>query len=165
MPSLVPQFERQACRKTVPAWNRTKKSMSGFSLQRNRYEETDNSLKTSIMLRILIKLLPSLLFLNSLILPILSSPVRTRSGYSVKNKHAVPDNWVCIGRAPPGHKIRLQVGLRQHRFDELERHLYEGELLQSLLPLQPSNDTGLWLISCTSLGPFALSLRPAPYCC
>jgi hypothetical protein len=31
--------------------------------------------------------------------------------------------------------ISLQIGLKQSSFNELERHLYEGELQHALVPL------------------------------
>lgn len=80
------------------------------------------------MLAVLMKALGNL-FLLTLIAPIITgSPVRIRSTYSVKESHRVPGKWSCIGRAPRNHEIRLQIGLKQGRFSDLERHLYEGEL-------------------------------------
>lgn len=67
-----------------------------------------------------------ILFFTTFLPLILSSPVRSRSLYSVKDTHRVPDNWLCVGRASKDYKIRLRIGLKQHRFDELERQLYEG---------------------------------------
>jgi tripeptidyl-peptidase-1 len=49
-----------------------------------------------------------------------------RSPYAVKETHPVPKRWLEIGPAPGEHKIILQIGLKQSRFDELEQHLYEG---------------------------------------
>ncbi len=75
------------------------------------------------------RLLSSLLVIGALA-PFLSccSPVvRSRSVYAVKDVHSVPRVWVRGERAPPDHEIHLQVGLKQGRFDELERHLYEGD--------------------------------------
>jgi len=48
------------------------------------------------------------------------------SAYVVKDSHHVPRKWTRIGPAPAQHLIRLQIGLKQNRFSELERHLYEG---------------------------------------
>jgi tripeptidyl-peptidase-1 len=31
-----------------------------------------------------------------------------------------------VSRAPGDHMLHMQIGLKQERFDELERHLYEG---------------------------------------
>ena len=58
---------------------------------------------------------------------ILSSPLRSRTEYAVKDTHNVPSKWLQIGPAP-GHKLlNLHIGLKQSQFDELERHLYEGK--------------------------------------
>ena len=58
---------------------------------------------------------------------VLASPLHSRSSpYTIKDSHTVPPGWSNIGSAPPGHLIRLQIGLKQSRFSELERHLYEG---------------------------------------
>lgn len=58
-----------------------------------------------------------------------SSPVHTRTPYLVKDTHNVPNRWSNLGRAPPGTILNLNIGLKQSRFDELERHLYEGMLI------------------------------------
>ncbi|KAL9102071.1 MAG: hypothetical protein Q9163_002752 [Psora crenata] len=47
------------------------------------------------------------------------------STYTVKDSHAVPPGWAQIGSPPPDHVIKLQIGLKQNQFSELERHLYE----------------------------------------
>jgi tripeptidyl-peptidase-1 len=63
------------------------------------------------------------------------SPLGARSAYSVKETHNVPTKWTTLGRAPADHKLHLKIGLKQGRFAELERHLYEGRTkpcLQSL---------------------------------
>ena len=60
---------------------------------------------------------------------VLSSPVRIRSPYVVKDKHHVPNRWSNIGPAPADNLLNLHIGLRQSQFDELERHLYEGTSL------------------------------------
>jgi tripeptidyl-peptidase-1 len=57
----------------------------------------------------------------------LASPVSARSPYAVKDTHHVPSKWTKVGAAPSSHIIHLQIGLKQSQFDELERHLYEGE--------------------------------------
>ena len=49
-----------------------------------------------------------------------------RSAYAVKDSHPVPGRWRRVGPAPGEHMLNLQIGLRQSRFDDLERHLYEG---------------------------------------
>lgn len=48
------------------------------------------------------------------------------SGYAVQDKHPVPNGWSRVGPAPAEHLIKLQIGLKQSNFNELERHLYEG---------------------------------------
>lgn len=55
-----------------------------------------------------------------------ASPVR-RSVYEVKDTHRVPFKWTEVGTPSADHPIRLTIGLKQSRFDELERHLYEGK--------------------------------------
>ena len=60
---------------------------------------------------------------------VFASPLHSRySEYSVKDSHQVPPGWSNIGSAPPNHVIRLQIGLKQGQFEDLERHLYEGSL-------------------------------------
>jgi tripeptidyl-peptidase-1 len=49
-----------------------------------------------------------------------------RSPYVVKETHAVPQEWSKQDRSHGGKGLQLQIGLRQGRFDELERHLYQG---------------------------------------
>ena len=55
-----------------------------------------------------------------------ATPLGARSAYSVKETHDVPSKWTALGRAPANHKLHVKIGLKQERFDELERHLYEG---------------------------------------
>lgn len=45
----------------------------------------------------------------------------------------MPSKWSRVGPAPGDHRINLSIGLKQGQFNELERHLYEGE--ESELPL------------------------------
>lgn len=54
---------------------------------------------------------------------VFASPVK--STYVVKDTHHVPSRWSRVGQAHPDHMINLQIGLKQSRFDELEKHLYE----------------------------------------
>jgi len=54
------------------------------------------------------------------------SLVNIRSPYSVKDTHCVPKAWREIGPAPAGHVLNLQIGLKQDRFHELEKLLYQG---------------------------------------
>lgn len=46
--------------------------------------------------------------------------------YVVKERHVVPKKWTRLGRAPADAILELQIALKQSKFDELERHLYEG---------------------------------------
>jgi hypothetical protein len=55
-----------------------------------------------------------------------ATPLNRR--YVVKETHQPPPEFTLESDAPQEHLIRLQVGLKQNRFDELERHLYEGIL-------------------------------------
>jgi tripeptidyl-peptidase-1 len=59
---------------------------------------------------------------------VLSSSIRSRTPYVVKDRHHVPRQWTNVGRAPRGHMVHLQIGLKQESFDELEKHLYEGSV-------------------------------------
>ncbi|KAI0378762.1 tripeptidyl-peptidase 1 precursor [Hypomontagnella monticulosa] len=57
----------------------------------------------------------------------LAGPVGSRinTPYRVKDSHHVPRGWRRVRRAPAGHVIDLQIGVKQGNFAELERHLYE----------------------------------------
>ena len=46
--------------------------------------------------------------------------------YAVKETHIVPDSFTRVGDVPENHRIRLSIGLKQNRYDELERQLFEG---------------------------------------
>jgi tripeptidyl-peptidase-1 len=52
------------------------------------------------------------------------APLRSRR-YVVKERHSVPRDFAWESDVPADHQIRLQVALKQNRFNELERHLYE----------------------------------------
>jgi hypothetical protein len=58
---------------------------------------------------------------------VIATPI-SRSPYVVKETHFVPKEWSKQGRSHGGKTIQLQIGLKQGRFDELDRHLYEGKL-------------------------------------
>ena len=45
--------------------------------------------------------------------------------YTVKETHAIPRGWSRVSKPPSDHLVDLQIGLKQDRFDELEKHLYE----------------------------------------
>ena len=57
------------------------------------------------------------------------SPVRARSSYAVKDTHFAPARWTNVGAPAADHMIKLTVGLKQGKFNELERHLNEGKYL------------------------------------
>jgi tripeptidyl-peptidase-1 len=67
-----------------------------------------------------------LIYLSLLISTVLGVHSQGRSSYAVKETHHVPRQWTRVGPAPAWHMINLQIGLKQGRFDELEKHLYEG---------------------------------------
>ena len=54
------------------------------------------------------------------------------TSYSIKERHYVPGGWTFVRRAPSHYQILLQIGLKQGRFDELERHLNEGDSMAQL---------------------------------
>jgi tripeptidyl-peptidase I len=56
-----------------------------------------------------------------------ASPTVVSAKYSRKEWHPVPLEWTSIGIPDPLHTLNLQIGLKQSNFEELERHLYEGE--------------------------------------
>jgi tripeptidyl-peptidase-1 len=60
----------------------------------------------------------------------LASPIQARSPYAVKETHFVPKEWTRLERAHGGKTIQLQIGLKQGKFDELDRHLHEGMFCQ-----------------------------------
>lgn len=69
----------------------------------------------------------TLLLAASLIADVaLSSPLHNRYSYAIKDSHHVPKGWARVGPAPAEHWINLNIGLKQDRFDELEKQLYEG---------------------------------------
>jgi tripeptidyl-peptidase I len=70
--------------------------------------------------------LTTLLFVVIGIQVVFASPIQARTPYRVKETHFVPHKWTQRSRAPGSHMIRMQIGLKQSQFDELERHLYEG---------------------------------------
>jgi tripeptidyl-peptidase-1 len=56
-----------------------------------------------------------------------ASPIRARTPYAVKETHFVPREWTKLSRANGDNSIQLQIGLKQGRFDDLVKHLNEGE--------------------------------------
>lgn len=65
-----------------------------------------------------------------------ASPVKARTPYAVKDTHPVPRKWTKIGVPDSDHVMKLTIGLKQHRFDELEQHLLEGKPYCSCAPHQ-----------------------------
>ena len=57
---------------------------------------------------------------------VLASPIQARSPYVVKETHYAPREWTKLERSHGGKTIQLQIGLKQGRFEELDRHLHEG---------------------------------------
>ncbi|KAL1796187.1 hypothetical protein ACET3X_004727 [Alternaria dauci] len=55
----------------------------------------------------------------------LASPIQARSPYVIKETHHVPREWTKLERAHGSKTIQLQIGLKQGRFEELDRHLRE----------------------------------------
>lgn len=55
-----------------------------------------------------------------------STPVRARTAYAVKETHYVPRAWREVDEAPRSYVINLNIGIKQGSFEELDRHLYEG---------------------------------------
>ncbi|OCK77206.1 subtilisin-like protein [Lepidopterella palustris CBS 459.81] len=56
---------------------------------------------------------------------VLTSAVKSRSSYAVKDINLPPVKWSRLGPAPIDHSINLRIGLKQSKVEELERHLYE----------------------------------------
>lgn len=71
-------------------------------------------------------MLQSLLLLAGLVASGLTTPLSKRKEYAVKDSHYVPIGWRKAAKAPADHVMNLQIGLKQSRFEELERQLYEG---------------------------------------
>lgn len=61
---------------------------------------------------------------------VFATPI-ARSSYAVKESHHAPREWTRLNRAHGRKTIELQIGLKQGRFDELDRHLYESRFLQT----------------------------------
>jgi tripeptidyl-peptidase-1 len=54
-----------------------------------------------------------------------ASPVSSYSSYAIKERHAVPRDWVEIGSAPGTKLISLQIGLKQSNEGVIEQHLLQ----------------------------------------
>jgi tripeptidyl-peptidase-1 len=76
--------------------------------------------------------LPIMLFASSVLSVALAAqlavgtPIKARTAYAVKESHFVPRGWTLAGTPAPTHTIHLSIAVKQGQFDELERHLYEG---------------------------------------
>jgi len=57
-----------------------------------------------------------------------SSPLKVRSPYVVKDTFNVPAKWTNLGPAPEDHVVELRIGVKQGDFEQLEKTLYEGKL-------------------------------------
>ena len=66
--------------------------------------------------------LPSLALLA---ITAVATPLQSRH-LAVKETHPVPHGFTRERDAPGHHLLRIQVGINQGRFDELEKHLYES---------------------------------------
>jgi len=49
-----------------------------------------------------------------------------RSVFQLKESHTQPRKWRRVCQAPSDQIINLRIGLRQGKFEELQRHLQEG---------------------------------------
>jgi tripeptidyl-peptidase I len=56
-----------------------------------------------------------------------ASPIRARTPYAVKEKHYAPREWTKLERSSGNNLVQLQIGLKQGKFDDLVKHLNEGE--------------------------------------
>jgi len=56
----------------------------------------------------------------------LASPLERR--YAVKEIHTVPSTFSRESAANGDQVLRMQIGLTQSRFQDLERHIYESQL-------------------------------------
>ena len=77
-------------------------------------------------------ILSRLLFVLIALPTVLSVSCVDCKSYAIKERHQVPDGWMFVRRASLHSEIQLQIGLKQGRFRELERHLNEGELVAPL---------------------------------
>ncbi|KAF1842301.1 tripeptidyl-peptidase 1 precursor [Cucurbitaria berberidis CBS 394.84] len=65
------------------------------------------------------------LLATAIVAPVVLATPIARSPYVVKETHFVPKEWKKLDRAHGGKTIQLQIGLKQGRFEELDRHLHE----------------------------------------
>lgn len=90
---------------------------------------------STMAFRLQLALLSVVFFSLNCLQSVSANPVRPRTDYAVKDFHPAPRAWSNIGSPSGDHMISLSLGLTQSRFEELERHLYEGVLYR------PSNKT------------------------
>ena len=55
-----------------------------------------------------------------------ATPLPNQYAHVVKTAHPVPNTFSKVGPVPVNQVVNLQIGLKQSRFDELERQLYDG---------------------------------------
>lgn len=62
------------------------------------------------------------------VLAIVASPIDSLRPYkyAVKDRHLAPVGWSVITLAPQDHLLHISIGLKQDRFHELEKILYQG---------------------------------------
>jgi hypothetical protein len=77
----------------------------------------------SIMVQLLTVLLLGLLGIPNLGVAKLSNH---KYSYSVKEVHHPLQEWTRMKDAPKDEMLLLRIGLKMDRWEELERHLYEG---------------------------------------
>ncbi|TLD36258.1 putative aspartic-type endopeptidase [Venturia nashicola] len=62
----------------------------------------------------------------TLVCGVFTSPTaQSAKRYALKSTHHVPQKWDRVAPAPPNHMIRLQIGLRQGKADEVLQNLKE----------------------------------------
>lgn len=55
----------------------------------------------------------------------LASPLVAKEVYTIKDNQNIPPGWQKAGRAPESHILNSKIGLKQARFGELHKLLYE----------------------------------------
>jgi tripeptidyl-peptidase-1 len=75
-------------------------------------------------------------FLAAIASQALATPI-ARSPYQVRETHYVPKGWQKLERSHGGKTIQLQIGLKQGRFHELDRHLSEGKWNENIHCVAP----------------------------
>lgn len=69
------------------------------------------------------------ILLSALLLGLSTAKPLLSRRYVVKETHPVPREFSRTGEAPGDRLLRLQIGVKQSRFDVLESHLWESALL------------------------------------